>query len=41
MSISPRNRSRRVGFFFDSKLNDANERCFVGGRFLETGRYDA
>jgi hypothetical protein len=23
------NRSRRVGFFSASKLNDANERCFM------------
>jgi hypothetical protein len=35
-----RERSRRVGFFFDSNPNDANERCFSGNAFLETGRDD-
>jgi hypothetical protein len=41
LSISPRNFSRRVGFFFDSKLSEANERCFIGDGFLGAARYDA
>jgi hypothetical protein len=34
LSISPKNRSRRVGFFFDSKLREAKERCFIDWDFL-------